>query len=86
MITKELIHNVVTFCNNYIDNNNIIINIGKYPNRLNVSFNIWTVSEIYINDLIGFIKGSIYNEKDFIEFKQQVLEKLPKLLEQLKEN
>lgn len=84
MITKKLMHDIITFCNNYIDNKNIVIHISKYPNFLGIDFNIWILVENHMDKYIGGVSGNIHNEKEFIEFKQIILEKLPKLLEQLK--
>lgn len=85
MITKKLIHDIITFCNNYIDNKNIIFKIAKFPGYIYVSID---VCELYANDIIKHSIGRIYHiittEKGFIQYKQKVLEELPKLLEQLK--
>ena len=40
MITKQLTHNIITFCNNYINNKNIVFSITKYPTFINVCFNV----------------------------------------------
>lgn len=86
MITKKLMHDIITFCNNYIDNDNIIIGITKYPTFLGIDFTIWTLTNgKHIDTPIGRISKYINNEEDFIEFKPMVLEELPKLLEELKE-
>jgi len=83
-ITKKLIHDLVTFTNNYIDNPNIVIGISCYSNRYVVSrIEVWSLKYSYINKHIGSISCHIHNEKEFIKYKQNVLEKLPKLLEQL---
>lgn len=87
MITKKLMHDIITFCNNYIDNDNIVINITKYPTFLSIDFAIWTLlDKKYIDKHIKNITRNIHNEKEFIEFKQMILEELPELLEQLKQN
>lgn len=85
MITKKLMHNIITFCNNYINNDNIVISITKFANYLNVDFNVWALDKYkYIDKCIGSIGKSIHNEEEFIKFKQTILEELPKLLERLK--
>ena len=77
-------HNIITFCNNYIDNNNIVTHVTKYPTFLGIDFNVWILTENRIDKYIGNVSRNIHNEEEFIEFKQKVLEQLPKLLEQLK--
>lgn len=78
-------HDIITFCNNYINNDNIVIAIIKYPTFISVSFDIWTLSDKrYINKHIGNTTRNIHNKEEFIKFKQKILEELPKLLEQLK--
>lgn len=85
MITKQLMHDIITFCNNYIDNDNILISVTKYPTFLSVDLTVWTLTnKKNIDTSIGKIPKYINNEEDFIEFKQEVLEQLPKLLERLK--
>ena len=80
-------HDIITFCNNYIDNDNIVISITKYPNFIAIGFGVWKLSnEKRIDIFIGRIDENIHNEKEFIKCKQKVLEELPKLLEQLKQN
>lgn len=86
MITKQLMHDIITFCNNYIDNKNIILSITKYSTYLSVSFNVWTISDNTLQKCIGSVLSYIHNIDDFKKFKEKVLKELPKLLEQLKEN
>lgn len=80
-------HDVITFCNNYIDNKNIVFKVAKFPEYIYVSIDI---CELYENNVIkrcmGKIDNNIYTKEDFIKYKQEVLENLPKLLERLKEN
>lgn len=86
MITKKLFHDIITFCNNYIDNKNILFTINKYPIFINASISVWSLDNgNFINNQIGTINSYIYTIDDFKDFKQKVLEELPKLLEQLKE-
>lgn len=86
MITKKLLHDIITFCNNYIDNKNVTFGIDKYSTFIAVSINIWSINNKgLIDDLIGTANLHIHDIDDFKHFKQKVLKELPKLLEQLKE-
>lgn len=40
MITKKLMKDIVTFCNKYINNDNILITITKYPKFIIVNFGV----------------------------------------------
>lgn len=84
MITKKLLHNIITFCNNYIDNKNILFSIVKYPCFISIEIEVWTVLNNAINDRRGGIFENIHNEKEFIKFKERVLNQLPLLLKQVK--
>lgn len=84
MTIKQLMHNIITFCNNYIDNKNVIFSITKYPTYIDVRFSVWTIKEGYINTHIGTINKTVNNENDFNNFKNKVINELPELLEQLK--
>lgn len=86
MANKKLIHDIVAFCNNYIDNNHILIEIDKFPRGyISADISVWEVtSDNTIISCKGRVAKYIYNEKDFNEFKNDVLEKLPTLLEQFK--
>lgn len=87
MITKKLFHDIITFCNNYIDNKNILFGINKYATFIGVGISIWSLdNNDMIDNQIGTITSHINNIDDFRDFKQKVLEELPKLLEKLKEN
>lgn len=87
MITKKLIHDIIVFYNTYINNENVVFKIAKFSKYVFVCISICKLHE---NDSIDYCIGSIdkiiYTKEDFIKYKQEVLEKLPKLLEQLKEN
>lgn len=87
MVTKKLIHDIITFYNNYIDNDNIVFKIAKFSKYIFVCI---SVNKLYengsINRCMGSIDELIYTKEDFIKHKQEVLENLPKLLERLKEN
>lgn len=77
-------HDIITFCNNYIDNENIVINISKLSTYLSVTFNVWTINDDIIQDCIGSVFYYIHDVNDLKNFKQKALEQLPKLLEQIK--
>lgn len=85
MFTKKLMHDIITFCNNYINNDNIVITITKYSTFLSINFSVWLLYKNSIHTYIGAVNKNIHNEKEFIKCKQEILEELPKLLEQLKE-
>lgn len=86
MITKKLLHDIITFCNNYIDNKNVTFGIDKYSTFIAVSINAWSINNKgLIDNLIRTINLHIHDIDDFKHFKQKVLKELPKLLEQLKE-
>lgn len=85
MITKKLFHDIITFCNNYIDNKNIIISIIKISNFLSITFNVWTTdNHDMIDKNIGTINSYIKNIDDFKKFKEKVLDQLPLMLKQVK--
>lgn len=86
MITKKLLHDIVTFCNNYIDNKNITFGIDKYLTFIAVSINAWSINNKgLIDNLIGTINLHIHDIDDFNQFKQKVLNQLPSILKQIKE-
>lgn len=84
MINKKLMLDIVAFCNNYIDNNHILIEIAKFPsNAISTDISVWKVdSDNSLILCIGRIAKYIHNEDDFNVFKNDVLEKLPALLKQ----
>lgn len=85
MITKELMHNIITFCNNYIDNKYIIFTVTKYSKFVDVTINVWTIDNHYMIDKnIGTINSYINNIDDFKKFKEKVLNQLPLMLKQVK--
>lgn len=86
MITKKLLHDIITFCNSYIDNKNILFYIAKYPCFISIEIEVWTVLNNVIDDKRGGISENIHNEKEFIKFKETVLNQLPLLLKQVKTN
>lgn len=85
MITKKLFHDIITFCNNYIDNKNILFTIDKYPTFVNASISVWSLDNgDFINNRIGTINLYINNIDDFKKFKEKVLNQLPLMLKQVK--
>ncbi len=87
MITKQLMHDIITFCNSYIDNKNIIISITKYSKFIDVGINVWTINDDgFIDKNIGTINSYINDTNDFKKFKEKVLNQLPLLLTQVKIN
>lgn len=84
MITKKLMHDIITFCNNYIDNENIVIGIVKYSTFISATINVWTIkSSGIINKNIGTINHYISDIDDFKKFKEKILNQLPLLLKQV---
>lgn len=84
MITKKLLHNIVTFCNNYIDNKNIVISVIKYPTFINATIDVWTINSAgFIDKNIGIVHSYIEDINDFKKFKEKVLNQLPLLLKQV---
>lgn len=87
MITKQLIHDIITFCNNYIDNKYIIFTVTKYSKFVDVTINVWTINDKgFIQDCIGTVNSYIGDIDDFKKFKEKVLNQLPLLLKQVKTN
>lgn len=86
MTIKQLMHKVVAFCNNFIDNNHILVEIDKYPSgAINADISVWEVDN---NNRIESCKGRvakyIHNENDFHNFIDKTTNELPELLEQVK--
>ena len=86
MITKKLMKDIVTFCNQYINNSNIVININKYSYFVGITFGIWNLNGSLITDHIGSIHMYIKDEVDLNKFKDKVFNELPLLLQQVKNN
>lgn len=84
MTIKQLTHSIITFCNNYIDNENIIFNVTKYPTWIDVSFSIWALNNKgYLDTHIGNISKYIHDENEFNDFKNKVINELPELLKRI---
>lgn len=74
-------HNVITFCNNYIDNDNIIITVTKYANYLHLNVAVCTLDkDKYINKYISSISKYIHNEVEFNKLKETIKDELSQLL------
>lgn len=84
MTTKQLMHNIITFCNNYINNENVLFSIDKYPNFISVDVSVWKLHCGAISHQIGRIDKYIHNEDDFHNFIDKVTNELPELLEKIK--
>lgn len=86
MITKQLIYDIITFCNNYIDNKNIVFKVAKFPKGIYACFSICKLcdKDNSIDFNICSIDEFITNEKTFDKFKEKVLNQLPLALEQIK--
>lgn len=92
MITKELICDVINFCNTFINVKNIGYRFTYIGNKdvIILDFKIWSLDEDgSISETIINLQKRIHNEHDFIEIKNNIIknyeEQLPMLLEQLKE-
>lgn len=84
MITKKLMHDIITFCNNYLNNDNIVINISKYATYLYINFGVWVLDKNkYIDKNIGSTTKYIHSEADFNKFKETIKDELSLLLVQL---
>lgn len=77
-------HDVITFCNNYLNNDNVVITITKYATYLYVNIGVWTLDKNkYIDKNIGSVTNHIHNETDFNKFKETIEDELSLLLAQL---
>ncbi len=75
MISKSLVHSVVTFCNNYIGNKYITHSISIFPKHIACNISIWKLDlSGYIDTCIHTYYGHIEDIDDFINFKRKVLE------------
>lgn len=84
MITKKLMHDVITFCNTYIDDNNIIISVSKYSTFISLDIEIWKIGKNNsLEAFVGGIPGHIHSKSDLNEYKEKVLKELPVLLKKL---
>lgn len=87
MISKQLIHKVVTFLNTFNSNKNIIwsikiININR-P-RIECDIRIWELNKNdWLEDCISYITDNIHNIEEFNDFKEKVNKKLPSILKEL---
>lgn len=77
-------HDIITFCNNYFNNDNVIITITKYATYLYIDVTVWTLDKNKdIDKYIGSVSKYIYNEADFNKFKETIEDELSLLLAKL---
>ena len=74
MISKKLIHQVVTFLNNYLGVKNVIYAYTYYgKDYISVSFNIWSIKGETLCKCIAHYDRYISTENDFNSFKEKVI-------------
>ena len=75
MITKQLVHDIVTFFNNYIENKYVMCNLGIYTGFISCHISIWSLSKKgYIGECVHAYNTDIRDDNDFIEYKRKVLD------------
>lgn len=84
-ISKSLVKNIVTFLNEYIDNPHIICEYTKYPNYIDISIQIWDLSDPILGKNIDCFMEHIDSKTDLDLIKIKIKEKIDKALGQLKE-
>lgn len=73
MITKKLIHQIVAFLNNYL-NDYVLCGYTYYCKKyIEVKFSIWTIKNNLIDKSVVNYGQFIENEKDFNSFKEKVI-------------
>lgn len=86
MISKKLIHQVVTFLNNYLGIRNVVCGYTYYgKDYIQVSFNLWSVKNDMIEKSIAQYGQYITNEDNFNVFKERVIKNFDKDLATAKE-
>lgn len=87
MISKQLIHKVITFLNTFNSNKNIVWSITIFNtnnSRIICNIQIWKLDKNdFIEYNIGSISNTIHNFKEFNNFKEQVNKELPLILKKL---
>lgn len=87
MISKQLIHKVITFLNTFNSNKNIVWSITIFNtnnSRIICNIQIWKLNKNdFIEYNIGSISNTIHNIKEFNNFKEQVNKELPLILKKL---
>lgn len=86
MISKQLVHKVVTFLNTFNSNKNVVCSIIIWNNRprINCSIEVWSLdNNDSIVNCVGSIRDVIHNIKEYIDFKEKVNKELPLILKKL---
>lgn len=86
MITKQLIHKVITFLNTFNSNKNVVCSITVWNNRprINCSIHIWSLDDNdFVTQCVGSIVDSIHNVGEFNNFKEKVNKELLPILKKL---
>lgn len=79
MITKKLIHQLVTFLNNYLGIRNVVCGYTYYgKDYIRVHFAIWSIKNDCIQNQIANYDRFINNENDFNIFKEEVTNNIDK--------
>ena len=84
MITKELICDIIDFCNTFLNVKNVGYRFTYIGNGdfIILDFKIWSVDEDgFIYKTISNRQKRIYDENDFIEIKKDIIENYEKELE-----
>lgn len=85
MISKSLVHNIVTFCNNYINNKCITCVIDILFSHIGCAISIWELDD---NGHLDICKhtyyGHIENINDFINYKRKVLKTIDTYMYEVK--
>lgn len=86
MISKQLIHKVITFLNTFNSNKNVIwdITVWNARPRITCNINVWSLdNNNTIKYCVGSINDTIHNIEEFNKFKETVEQTLPSILEKL---
>lgn len=79
MISKKLIHQVVTFLNNYLGIRNVVWGCTYFgKDYISVSFKLWSIKRDMIDEVVAQYGQYIYNENDFNVFKERVIKNFDK--------
>lgn len=86
MISRKLLHDIITFCNSFIDIENVIYSVDKYPNFISAHISVWIIRCGLISYCVSGIDSHINSKDNFIKFKETVLKELPTYLKRAEEN
>lgn len=79
MISKKLIHQVVTFLNNYLNIRNVTCGYTYYgKDYISISFSVWSIKRDTIEKTVANYGQFVSNENDFNTFKQRVIKNFDK--------